>query len=200
MIAHLTGNLLEKTAQSVIIEVHGVGYEAFIPLSTFYALPEKGQEVHLHTFTYVREDSLTLFGFHTVLEKELFVMLVSVSGVGPKQALAVLSGMGPEELVETMVSGDKLRLCSIPGVGKKTAERITLELQEKASRDFGSRYSANRESSKTGAQEFADDALSALVNLGYSPSSAKQVLKRVQEESNPQGLETLIKEALQLLM
>ena len=119
MIAHLNGVLLTKTPQSIIIDVGGVGYEAVVPLSTFYALPEMNERVVLLIYTHVRDDALTLFGFHTRLEKDLFVMLISVSGIGPKLAVNVLSGIGPQDLLGAIAKGDALRLQAIPGVGKK---------------------------------------------------------------------------------
>ncbi len=132
MIAHLSGTLLTKAPQSVIIDNAGIGYEVTVPLSTFYALPEKDGRVSLHIYTHVREDALMLFGFYTPLEKEIFTMLISVSGIGPKLATNILSGIGPEQLLEAMARGDTARMQSIPGVGKKTSERIALELRDKA--------------------------------------------------------------------
>ena len=132
MIAHLSGTLLAKAPQSVIIDNGGIGYEVTVPLSTFYALPEKDGKVSLHIYTHVREDALMLFGFYTPLEKEIFTMLISVSGIGPKLATNILSGIGPEELLEAMARGDTARMQSIPGIGKKTSERIALELRDKA--------------------------------------------------------------------
>jgi Holliday junction DNA helicase RuvA len=120
MIAHLSGQLFKKSTQSVIIEAGGIGYEVFVPLSTFYALPETGERVNLNIFTHVREDALILFGFSTRLEKELFLMLISVSGIGPKLSVNILSGIGPQDLLKAMARGDAVRLQAIPGVGKKT--------------------------------------------------------------------------------
>src|SRR3954462_6975558 len=131
MIAHLRGRLLEKHPNRVTIDVQGVGYEAHVPLSTFYGLPEAGGDFSLRIHTHVREDALSLYGFATLLELQLFERLISVSGIGPKLALAVLSGIEPDELITAVKVGDVARLTAIPGVGKKTAERIGLELKDK---------------------------------------------------------------------
>ncbi|MBW2142880.1 MAG: Holliday junction branch migration protein RuvA, partial [Deltaproteobacteria bacterium] len=137
MIAHLKGSVFRKTTESVIIDANGIGYEVFVPLSTFYNLPDEAGSVSLHIYTHVREDILALFGFHTKLEKNIFLMLIFVSGIGPKLALNILSGMGPQELLEAIARGDSLRLQAIPGVGKKTAERIALELKDRALKVLG---------------------------------------------------------------
>src|SRR3954452_19174651 len=131
MIAHLRGRLLEKHPNRVIVDVQGVGYEAQVPLSTFYDLVEPGAEVSLRIHTHVREDALSLYGFATLLELQLFERLISVSGIGPKLALAVLSGIEPNELIAAIKQSDIARLTGIPGIGKKTAERIGLELKDK---------------------------------------------------------------------
>ena len=131
MIAHLRGRLLEKHPNRVIVDVQGVGYEVHVPLSTFYDLAEAGGEISLRVHTHVREDALALYGFATMLELQIFERLISVSGIGPKLALAVLSGIEPEELVAAVRHGDVVRLTGIPGVGKKTAERIGLELKDR---------------------------------------------------------------------
>jgi Holliday junction DNA helicase RuvA len=137
MIAHLNGILLHKSTQSLIIDNAGIGYEVLVPLSTFYALPEKDERVSLHIYTHVREDALILFGFQTGLEKDIFSMLISVSGIGPKLAINILSGIGPDDLLTAIARGDAIRLQSIPGVGRKTADRIALELKDKALRIRG---------------------------------------------------------------
>ena len=134
MIAHISGPIFSKTTQSVIIDANGIGYEVFVPLSTFYTLPDRGEKASLQIYTHVREDALTLFGFKTKLEKDLFLMLISISGIGPKLAVNILSGIGPRDLVDAIALGDTLRLQAIPGVGKKTAERIALELKDRAHR------------------------------------------------------------------
>jgi Holliday junction DNA helicase RuvA len=199
MIAHLAGPIIAKTTQSVVIEAAGVGYEVHIPLSTFYILPEKDEGVRLHIYTHVREDALLLFGFHTGLEKDLFMMLISVSGIGPKLACNILSGIGPEDLLSAMARGDAARLQAIPGVGKKTAERIALELKDKALLTLGEKDISPPPVPDDGDQEFVDDALSALVNLGYSAKAAKQALAKAQTKLTTPTLEDLIKVALKML-
>ena len=199
MIAYLNGILRQKSTQSVIIDNAGIGYEVFVPLSTFYALPDKDERVGLHIYTHVREDALILFGFKSPLEKEIFLMLISVSGIGPKLAINILSGIGPDDLLEAMAHGDALRLQSIPGVGKKTAERIALELRDKA---LGVRGDLGAPPAKIVTDEdkrIFDDALSALLNLGYPPKSAKRAVEKALNGVKDVSLENLIKEALRLL-
>ncbi|MBN1103694.1 MAG: Holliday junction branch migration protein RuvA [Deltaproteobacteria bacterium] len=199
MIAHLRGILLLKSTQSVIIDNGGVGYEVHVPLSTFYALPESGQEVELHIHTHVREDALALFGFHTALEKDLFLMLISVSGIGPRLGINILSGIGPGDLLEAVARADSLRLQAIPGVGRKTAERIVLELRERAQRSLGEvRPSAFEEEPPD--HKVLDDALSALVNLGYPVKVAKGAVEKASRMIKEGNLEEMIKEALRILV
>jgi Holliday junction DNA helicase RuvA len=199
MIAHLSGQLFKKSTQSVIIEAGGIGYEVFVPLSTFYALPETGERVNLHIFTHVREDALILFGFYTRLEKELFLMLISVSGIGPKLSVNILSGIGPQELLKAMGRGDAVRLQAIPGVGKKTAERIALELKDRASRIIGLEEIPLEPVMEAADRRIIDDSLSALLNLGYSRKSAGRAIEKAQSVVKEMSLEGLIKEALKLL-
>ena len=199
MIAHINGILLKKTTQSLIIDNDGIGYEIIAPLSTFYSLPEENNRVSLHIHTHVREDAFILFGFKTLLEKEIFRMLISVSGIGPKLAINVLSGIGPDELLEAMARGDALRLQSIPGVGKKTAERIALELRDKAI-EVRPDLDVTFAQVKTGEdKKIVDDALSALLNLGYPARSAKSAVQKALSVIKDVNLEGLIKEALRLL-
>ncbi len=199
MIAHLRGTLLSKSTQVVIVETGGIGYELWIPLSTFYALPEPADKVSLHVHTHVREDTFQLFGFHTSLEKDLFLLLISVTGIGPKLAANILSGIGPHELLEAMAGGDAPRLQAIPGVGRKTAERIALELTERATRLAGRQETAPRRPADRVDQELRDDALSALLNLGYAAKAAKQAIDRAAASLEEINLEALIKKALSLL-
>lgn len=199
MIAHLKGTLLGKSTFALVVENGNIGYEVVVPLSTFYALPEQGQAVSLHIHTYVREDALLLFGFYTTLEKDIFLMLISVSGIGPKLAINILSGIGPEELLEAMARGDSLRLQSIPGVGKKTAERIALELKDKALKITGELPSMPANFMTGEDKVVVEDAVSALLNLGYPAKSAKQAVDRARHALNELTLEGLIKEALRLM-
>jgi Holliday junction DNA helicase RuvA len=199
VIAHLSGHLFSKTTQSVIIDVGGIGYEVFVPLSTFYALPEKDGDVSLHIYTHVREDSLVLFGFHTQLEKELFLMLTSISGIGPKLSANILSGIGPADLLEAVAQGNAARLQGIPGVGKKTAERIALELKERAARLQGREECGPAPAFEATDKEVVDDAVSALLNLGYSRKAAGRAIEKARSAMQHVSLEGLIKEALSLL-
>ena len=166
MIAHLRGRLLEKHPNRVIIDVQGVGYEALVPLSTFYGLADRGEETSLRIHTHVREDALVLYGFATRLELQLFERLISVSGIGPKLALAVLSGIEPNDLVTAIKQNDIARLTGIPGIGKKTAERIGLELKDKMAAFVPADTSASA-LGVSGGESMRTDVLSALINLGY---------------------------------
>jgi Holliday junction DNA helicase RuvA len=199
MIAHLKGHLFEKTTQSVIIEAGGMGYEVFVPLSTYYTLPEKDERVSLHIYTHVREDTLVLFGFHTRLEKDLFLMLISVSGIGPRLSINILSGIGPQDLLKAVASGDAARLQAIPGVGKKTAERIALELKDRAGKMLGLQEIPSVLVPDAVDRRLMDDALSALLNLGYSAKLAKQAVEKARPVAKEMTLEELIKEALKIL-
>ena len=199
MIAYLTGQLFRKTTQSVIIEAGGIGYEVFVPLSTFYTLPEKDEKVSLHIYNHVREDALLLFGFQTKLEKDLFLMLVSVSGIGPKLSINILSGIGPQELLGAIASGDTVRLRAIPGVGKKTSERIALELKDRACKLLDKEEVALPPALEGEEKGHVDDALSALLNLGYSPKAAKMGIEKARPLIQEVNLEGLIREALKVL-
>lgn len=199
MIAHLKGVLFKKTTQSIIINVGGVGYEVSVPLSTFYSLPETDESVSLQIHTHVKDDSLTLFGFNTSLEKALFLMLVSVSGIGPKLSVNILSGMGPQDLLEAIAQGDAIRLQAIPGIGKKTAERIALELKDRASKTLGEMDISPTPVSLGKDRVIIEDALSALLNLGYSPKSAKMAIERAKSRVKDMTLEGLIRDALRIL-
>jgi len=199
MIAHLKGILFKKTTQSIIIDVGGVGYEVSVPLSTFYSLPETDEKVSLQIHTHVKDDSLTLFGFNTSLEKTLFLMLVSVSGIGPKLSINILSGMGPQDLLEAIAHGDAIRLQAIPGIGKKTAERIALELKDRASKALVEMDISPMPIPQGEDRRTMDDALSALMNLGYPPKSATMAIERAKSRVKEMTLEDLIREALRIL-
>jgi Holliday junction DNA helicase RuvA len=198
MIAHLSGQLFSKTTQSVLIDAGGIGYEVFVPLSTFYTLPEKDERVSLHIYTHVREDALLLFGFHSKLEKKLFLMLISVSGIGPKLAVNILSGIGPEELLGAIARGDTVRLRAIPGIGKKTAERIALELKDAASK-IEQPEAPPAPVIESEDKLIMDDAYSALLNLGYPSKSAKTAVEKARPLVKKMSLEGVIKEALRVL-
>lgn len=198
MIAFLKGNLLKKTTETLIIDNGGIGYEVIAPLSTFYALPEEGEEVSLHIYTHVREDAFILFGFKTTLEKNIFRLLISVSGIGPKLATNILSGIGPDILLEAIGAGDLVRLQSIPGVGKKTAERIILELKDKAQK-LGTDLITPSRIAVFKDKTISEDALSALLNLGYTSKAARIAVDKAMSNVSDASLEVVIKEALRLL-
>ena len=199
MIAHLTGILFSKSPQSVVVDTAGVGYHIYIPLSTFYQLPDEMEKVSLHVYTHVREDMLQLFGFQTEAEKEIFLLLISVSGIGPKLSLNILSGIGIEELLSAIMNADSERISAIPGVGKKTSQRITLELKEKVYDIFEGMELRPREEVQIRNKEIFDDALSALTNLGYPSRSAKSIIENILRSDNDVNLDTLLKEALRNL-
>lgn len=199
MIALLTGRLAFKAPTHLALDVQGVGYEVFIPLSTFYSLPNVDEITTLSIHTHVREDAIQLFGFLTRQEKDAFLLLTTVSGIGPKSALGILSALPVMDLVSAVQSGDVEKLESVPGIGKKTAGRLVLELKEKVVKlhpDLG--HAIETRSSR---QEAAiDDALSALTNLGYRAQDAKEALKEV-VRAKPEAatLQELIRESLKQL-
>ena len=164
MIAHLRGSILEKQPNRIVIDVNGVGYDVFVPLSTFYGLGEPGAGIALRIHTHVREDAFLLYGFATQLELELFERLIGVSGIGPKVALAVLSGIEPLDFIRAIERGDLARLTAIPGVGKKTSERIVLELKDRLPRGHAA---AAGGAAVPRVPVMRDDVVSALINLGY---------------------------------
>jgi len=197
MIAHLTGKLLEKHANAAIIDVGGVGYDVTIPLSTFYELGEPGSDVGLRIHTHVREDAIQLFGFKSSRERDLFLRLLSVQGVGPKLAITMLSGMSADEMVLAIRKEDLARLTGIPGVGRKTAERLVIELRDKVSDIGGS-------DSKTASEQLPsegvfDDALSALINLGYQRAAAEKALNQAAKEGTEITVQKLLRRGLQIL-
>lgn len=202
MIAQLSGKLIQKEPNTVIIDVGGVGYDITIPLSTFYELGEPGIDVSLKIHTHVREDVLQLFGFWTAREKELFLKLTSVSGVGPKLAITMLSGMPAIELVRAITDNDLARLTSIPGVGRKTAERVVVELRDKLS----SIALEARESDRPGSRELAtgdgsvrDDTVAALMSLGYPKAIAERAVSFAVREEGERTIEAVLKRALRRL-
>jgi Holliday junction DNA helicase RuvA len=184
MIARLSGILAEKAPGRIIVDVRGVGYDVQVPLSTFYVVGDPGASVSLRVHTHVREDVIALFGFATSLEQDLFERLITITGIGPKLALAVLSGMEPPDLVRAIRAQDVARLTSIPGVGKKTAERIGLELKDRLPQALH----AAAEAAKPGAPEdqLRADLLSALVNLGYQRQAAEKAIER-ELKNTPNG-------------
>lgn len=194
MIAQLRGRLLRKEPQEAVVDVSGVGYRVTIPLSTFYRIGEPGAEVTLLTHTHVREDALALFGFLTPVEQALFERLLAVSGVGPKLAVGVLSGIEAPDLVAALRSSDLARLTRIPGVGKKTAERLVLELKDKM-QDLPSAEATAPKAPRAAAE----DLVSALVHLGYSRPEAERGVERALREHGEGRFEDLLRKALQLV-
>lgn len=198
MIALLTGRLAYKSPEFIILDVHGVGYRIQIPFSTYYELPEAGCELSLHIFTHVKEDGINLFGFRSLTEKSFFQLLISVAGIGPKLGKDILSNIQVEELSRALAQGDLVRLSAVPGIGKKTAERMVLELKSKVLKlDI-----TLHESGRTGTPPSAaitDDVASALVNLGYKEVLVKKVLAELESPADV-TMEALLKQALKVLM
>jgi Holliday junction DNA helicase RuvA len=195
VIAHLRGSILEKQPHRVVVDVGGVGYDVLVPLSTFYGLGEPGSEAALRIHTHVREDTLALYGFSTRLEQDLFERLIGISGIGPKVALAVLSGVEPLELIQAIQTSDLARLTAIPGVGKKTSERIVLELKDRLPRvEPPGRPGAIDQ----GATSMKADLLSALINLGYHRPLAEKAVESALRNGTA-DFEALLKRALREL-
>ena len=195
MIAHLRGRLLDKQPNRLVVDVQNVGYEVHVPLSTFYEAGEPGAEIALHVHTHVREDALALFGFLTTLELQIFERLIAISGIGPKLALAVLSGIEPQALIEAVRRGDVARLTRIPGIGRKTAERMGLELKDR----LPPALPADAASPPAPGGELRHDVLSALLNLGYHRPLAERAVDRVLEQSRDDSFERVLKDALREL-
>jgi Holliday junction DNA helicase RuvA len=201
MIGFLSGKILEKDANTVIVDVGGVGYEVTIPLSTFYELGDVGSDVSLRIFTHVREDALQLFGFKTTRERDLYLKLISVQGIGAKSGITMLSGMSADEIVTAIRTNNLVRLTSIPGVGKKTAERMVIELRDKigdlsASATAGASAAAGADGQP---ESVFDDALSALVNLGYQRNAAEKALQDAVKDGAEMNVQKLLRGALQKL-
>ena len=206
MIATLTGRILFKNIDRAIVDVRGVGYEVFLSTDSVVRLPEKGGEVFLFIHTNVREDAITLFGFLEEQEKELFLVLRTVSGIGPKVALAILSGLRVSAICQAIVAGDIKRLMTLPGVGKRTAERICVELKEKVAHlSHGAVPLPHGEREVVAAEgSIVADALSALTNLGYPDSVARGALGKVKKQLGDEAFDTLrievlLREALKTL-
>lgn len=196
MIARLCGTVLEKQPNRVVVDVGGVGYDVQVPLSTFYGLGDAGAAVTLRVHTHVREDAIALYGFASTLEQDLFERLISISGIGPRLALAVLSGIDPGELVRAIRTQDVARLTRIPGVGKKTAERIGLELKDRLPEAFGAADPAPLSPN----EQVRADLMSALANLGYPRPAAEKAADAVlRDASTAHSLETALRAALREL-
>jgi Holliday junction DNA helicase RuvA len=193
VIAHLAGTLLEKHVQRLVVDVGGVGYDVQVPLSTFYAVGEPGARVALRIHTHVREDALQLFGFSSALELMLFERLLAVNGIGPKVALAVLSGIEPDALIRAVRQSDLGRLTSIPGVGRKTAERLVIELRDRLPK------TDTVEPAGAGGDDVRGDILSALANLGYQRAAADKAVDKVLRRIGTRDFEPLLREVLKEL-
>jgi len=198
MIAFLRGRVLDKHPNRILVDVNGVGYEVNVPLSTYYDVGEAGAEVALHVHTHVREDALQLFGFLTPLEQLLFERLINISGIGPKLAIAVLSGIDTGELVASVQRADVARLTRIPGIGKKTAERIVLELKDRLA-DVAVSAGAGAAQAST-SDRLRDDLVSALENLGYHRPLAEKAADAVRSRNADASFEDALKSALRDLM
>lgn len=204
MIAHLSGTLLSKQATSVIVDVSGVGYEVTIPLSTFYDLEDLGSTVQLRIYTHVREDALQLYGFKTARERELFLKIISVTGIGPKLGITLLSGMSADEMIASIRTNNLARLTLIPGVGRKTAERLIMELREKVAElssaqleeEFGAKPDVSAEPTEDTVRA---DALSALLNLGYQRSGAEKAIDSALGEGGDITVESVLRGSLKKL-
>ncbi len=198
MISLLRGTLLEKTPSRLIVDVAGVGYDVQVPLSTFYVLGEAGAAVTLRIHTHVREEMIALYGFATPLEQGLFERLIGISGIGPKLALAVLSGIEPADLVRAIRMQDVARLTAIPGIGKKTAERIGLELKDRLPASMQASGTAPAEAAP--GDQLRGDLLSALLNLGYQRVPAEKAIDVTLAESSAAGFEQALRDVLRALM
>lgn len=201
MIAYLRGIVRMKKPDHAVVDVGGVGYSLLIPLSTYYKLDDAGGEREFHVHTHVREDQITLFGFASAGELDLFRALVSVHGFGPKTALTALSGMDPESLARCILTSDTASLCRIPGIGKKTAERLVYELKDKLPRFLDAGAARPGPHAVNASDPLSDDLVSAMVNLGYAkPTAEKAVAAAVRDAGGGAPFEALLKSTLRLLM
>ncbi|MDA2923870.1 Holliday junction branch migration protein RuvA [Acidobacteria bacterium AH-259-L09] len=193
MIAHLKGVIREKSAGRLVVDVSGVGYEVLIPFSTYYELGEIGETVSLRIYTHVKENALKLYGFRTSKEKKLFTQLIQVSGIGPKLGVTILSGLPVDEFVQAVMDGEVVKLNRIPGVGKKTAERLVVEMKDKVVELFPEVEEAKKE----GVPGFLQaDVVSALVNLGYPKNTAEKAVAKALEEGHTDRFEELLRKSL----
>ncbi|HEY0346863.1 MAG TPA: Holliday junction branch migration protein RuvA [Pyrinomonadaceae bacterium] len=205
MIAHLSGTLLSKQPTAAIIDVGGVGYEVAIPVSTFYELGENGSPAQLRVYTHVSQDAIRLYGFKTARERELFLQLISVSGVGPALAIKLLSGMNADEMIAAIRTNNLVRLVAIPGVGRKTAERLVVDLRDKIAalsspaleEEFAAKAAAS--GSASSPDSMRDDAMSALANLGYQRAAAEKAIKNAIDEGGELSVEVVLRRSLRSL-
>ena len=198
MIALLTGKIAHKSPEYIILDVNGVGYRVQIPFSTYYELPEGGAQISLNIYTHVKEDAISLYGFRTADEKIFFQLLISVSGIGPKLAKDILSNIQVKELAAAIVRGDLARLSAVPGIGKKTAERLVLELKDKVQKlEFAGTSAGGESLAPTSGIE--EDVASALINLGYKEAVVRKALAELRV-SPDDSMEQVLKQALKSLM
>ena len=200
MIAHLSGTLHSKHPNLVIVDVSGVGYEVNIPLSTYYDLADTGSNVQLRIYTHVKEDALQLYGFRTIRERELFINFISVSGIGPKLGIALLSNMSADELIQSIKTNNLGRLTSIPGIGRKTAERLVVDLREKMTQlalDQVDETPAQPQTFEGTAEDSVrSEALSGLINLGYQKAAAEKAIDAALAEGGEITVESILKRSL----
>lgn len=199
MIAHLRGTLLEKHPNQVVVDTGGVGYDVTIPVSTYSSLPDSGAAVSLRIYTHVREDAIALFGFGTADEKTLFERLISVSGVGPKLAITVLSGLAAADLIQAIRGGQVERLVRIPGIGKKTAERLVLELRDKLEGLGGGKVAATPMPAQAALSAVEQDVLSALMNLGAQRPQAETAIRKAKAAGAGEDFESLFRKSMENL-
>lgn len=200
MIALISGKIVYKGISHVVIDAHGVGYRIFIPLTTFYELPEAGQTITLHVHTHVKQDAINLFGFYTVQERDLFQLMLSVSGIGPKMSMNILSGISVPEMLRAISGGDIRKLISIPGLGKKLAERLILELKEKVIKKMMAEEVPAIDNQQKINGIIREDVLSALINLGYKSNIAQDALDKVLYTSAKElAMDQLLKKTLKIL-
>jgi len=200
MIARINGTLIYKSVNHVIVDAHGIGYRIFIPLTTFYELPETNRPVTLSIHTYVKQDAISLFGFNTDKEKDIFQLMISVTGIGPRLAMNILSGISAEELIRAVSKGSLDRLTGIPGVGKKMAGRMILELKDKVIKISPEDEISRIDDEVDENEQVREDALSALINLGYKSNKAGSAVdKIISELSEPVTLDVLLKTSLKML-
>jgi Holliday junction DNA helicase RuvA len=200
MIALINGKIAYKGISSIVVDVSGVGYRIFIPLTTYYELPDAGMSVSLHVHTHVKQDAINLFGFYTIQERDLFQLMISVSGIGPKIAMNILSGIAANDLLQAISRGDLGKLISIPGVGRKMAERLILELKEKVIKKMMMEQIPAADDQHKAGEMIKEDVLSALVNLGYKNNAAKDAVDKVMQVSKEDlTLDQLLKKTLKIL-
>ena len=200
MIALISGKIVYKGISHVIVDVQGVGYRVFIPLTTFYELPEAGQTITLHVHTNVKQDAINLFGFHTIQERDLFQLMISVSGIGPRIAMNILSGISAQDLLNAISGGHVEKLVKIPGVGKKMAERLILELKEKVLKKMMLEKTTSTGVGPDAGEIIREDVLSALVNLGYKNNVAQDALNKALLISGEElEMDKLLKKTLKFL-